>query len=103
MQAALRPPAWTAAKHLPQPWTSSPIWHHQTRCKGSSAYSRLEQLAQKVSLKIEPQRQADIRRFWQEDRGLTDPALLTRAHRFSGVYPRYRDLKYLKSTLKVHA
>lgn len=52
-------------------------------------------------MKIAPQRQADIRRFWQEERDLTDPALLARAHRFSGVYPRYRDLKYLKSQLKV--
>ena len=66
-----------------------------------AAKHRLEQLACKVSLKIEPARAADIRQFWTAERGVTDPALLHRARRFSGVYPRYRDIKALRTLLKV--
>ena len=66
-----------------------------------AAISKTEQLAQKNSLKIKPEREADIQRFWEEERGLRHPALLARLKRFSGCYPRYRDTKALRALLKV--
>lgn len=63
--------------------------------------SRTDQLAQKNSLKIKPEREAEIQRFWVEERALTDAALLARVKRFAGCYPRYRDLKILRALLKV--
>ena len=68
-----------------------------------AANLKIEQLAQKNSLKIKPEREADIQRFWEGERGVRHPALLARLKRFSGCYPRYRDTKALRALLKVGA
>ena len=93
------------ASRLLQAWTHTtavqPVAFQPGRSFAQSAYTRLQQLAQKVSLKLKPERQASIRAFWEQERGVSDPALLHRARNFSIVYPRYRDLPYLRSQLKV--
>ena len=127
MLAAWRAQVWPAAargaEQLIKPQASSQAL--QPARQGSSAFSRTQQLAQKVrgaaalqepgqqqslraasraaqvALKIAPQRREAIRAFWRQERGVVDAALLWRAHRLSGAYPRYRDLRYLEAQLRV--
>ncbi|CAL8460640.1 g170 [Coccomyxa elongata] len=52
--------------------------------------------SQRFSLAIKPNREATIRQFWEEKRGVQDLACLHRFANFARIYPRYRDLDYLR-------
>ena len=54
-----------------------------------------------VSVHIKPERQQGLHAFWTEQRGVQSPAMLARLRNFAGIYPRYRDLGYLKQTMTV--
>ncbi|KAK9909255.1 hypothetical protein WJX75_009573 [Coccomyxa subellipsoidea] len=53
--------------------------------------------SQRFSLAIKPDREAAIRQFWEETRGVEDLACLHRFANFARIYPRYRDLDYLRA------
>ncbi|EIE25402.1 hypothetical protein COCSUDRAFT_32637 [Coccomyxa subellipsoidea C-169] len=55
--------------------------------------------SQRFNLAIKPDREAAIRQFWEESRGVEDLACLHRFANFARIYPRYRDLDYLRAFL----
>lgn len=54
-----------------------------------------------VSVHIKESRAEQLRNFWKEERGVKSMAMLQRFANFSGRYPRYRDLGYLRNQLVV--
>lgn len=54
-----------------------------------------------VSIHIKQERQKALQDFWRDERGVQNLAMLARFRHFAGIYPRYRDLGYLRHQLIV--
>eukprot|EP00884_Botryococcus_braunii_P000505 jgi/Botrbrau1/10455/Bobra.0133s0062.1 len=54
---------------------------------------------QKITVPKKAIRDEGIREFWSKQRGVTNAAYLQRFENFGRVYPRYRDMKYLKRVM----
>ena len=86
-----------------QPSSWQQILQLQLCCqqKRTKAYNRQDIRAQLVSLHIKPTREQELRTFWKKERGVQSLAMLHRFSNFACVFPRYRDLGYLRQQMTV--